>query len=388
MFSSRQREQLQLVKSTKDKGLYYFQKPLDGKSGPVIEVGGRSLKMISSYDYLGLIGHPQIEDAAVKAIKKFSTGSGGVRLLSGTNALHLELEKELADFTGMEAAITYTSGYTANLAVLSSIFSSKDVALLDSKIHQSTVDACKLAGITYRRFEHNSPDSLERLLQLYKDKERVLIITEGVFSMDGDICNLPALIKLKEKYGAFLMVDEAHSLGVLGKEGRGAASHFGIDPKNIDIITASLSKAVPANGGFVAGSQDMVMLLQHDSTPFVFSAAMGPAAVAAVMESINIMKTDPKRFENLWGNTEYFSIQLKKMGYNLGNSHSPVIPVHLGELEKTLGMSQDLYANGILATPVVYPAVAHNKGILRICITAAHTRDYLDEVLEVFRKLA
>lgn len=388
MFSPRQEKKINLVEITKEKGLYYFQKALEGKSGSIVEVEGQQFKMISSYDYLGLIGNKDIEEAAKAAIDRYGTGSGGVRLLSGTNTLHIQLEKALADFTGMESVITYTSGYTANLAIISSLFGTKDVVLVDSKIHQSTVDACKLAGVPYRRFEHNNLDSLEKILKLYTRRDKVLIITEGIFSMDGDIADLPGLVSLKEKYGALLMVDEAHSLGAMGKNGRGIASHFGISPRRIDIITASLSKAVPANGGMVAGSQDLITLLQHNSTPFVFSAAMGPSSVAAVLESIKIMEEDNWRVEKLWENTRYFRAEMKQMKYKLGDGHTPVIPVQIGKLQQTLEFAGKLYKNGIIATPVVFPAVAVDEGILRICITAVHTKDYLDEVLAVFRKLS
>lgn len=388
MFSPRQEKKINLVEITKEKGLYYFQKALEGKSGSIVEVEGQQFKMISSYDYLGLIGNKDIEEAAKAAIDRYGTGSGGVRLLSGTNTLHIQLEKALADFTGLESVITYTSGYTANLAIISSLFGTKDVVIVDSKIHQSTVDACKLAGVPYRRFEHNNLDSLEKILKLYTRRDKVLIITEGIFSMDGDIADLPGLVSLKEKYGALLMVDEAHSLGAMGKNGRGIASHFGISPRRIDIITASLSKAVPANGGMVAGSQDLITLLQHNSTPFVFSAAMGPSSVAAVLESIKIMEEDNWRVEKLWENTRYFRAEMKQMKYKLGDGHTPVIPVQIGKLQQTLEFAGKLYKNGIIATPVVFPAVAVDEGILRICITAVHTKDYLDEVLAVFRKLS
>ena len=387
MFSQRQNKQIDLVFSTRDKGLYYYQKALEGKSGPVVLIEGENFKLISSYDYLGLLGHPSIEAAAKEAIDNFGTGSGGVRLLSGTNTLHLSLEEQLADFVGRESVLTYTSGYSANIAVLSTLFSSKDVALIDSKIHQSTVDACKLAGLSFRRYEHNDVNSLERLLKLYRSGERVVIITEGIFSMDGDICRLPELLAVKEKYKALLMLDEAHSLGVLGEQGQGVIHHFGLNPRKVDIITASLSKAIPANGGFVAGSKELIALLQHNSSPFVFSAAMPPAAAAVVMKSINIMKTEPDRFLTLWNNTQYFRDQLITLGYDLGASESPILPLHVGRLEETLKFAGSLYEYGILATPVVYPAVAHDQGILRLCITAAHSRAYLDEVVEVFKKL-
>ena len=387
LLKTRQQSRLDLVLSAKEKGLYTLQKALDRKSGPIVSIDGTDYKMLSSYDYLGLIGHPKIEEASIEAIKKFGTGSGGVRLLTGTNKLHVELEELLADFKGKGAAATFSSGYNANLAVLSALMDSSDVALVDNKIHQSTIDACKLAGLPFRRFKHNNHDDLERLLKQYRPKHRVVVISEGMFSMDGDICNLPEIVELKNKYDAALMIDEAHSLGVLGKYGKGVCSHFDISPEEIDFFVGSLSKAIPSNGGYVAASADMITFLQHGSSPYIFSAAMGPSSTAAATAAIKILQEDQTRHVALKNNTEFFLNGLKQLGYDTGQCSTPIIPVILGANEDALRFSQDLFENKILATPVIFPAVPKGQARLRLCVTAAQDQVFLEEALGVFEKL-
>jgi 8-amino-7-oxononanoate synthase len=387
ILGARQIKKLAQIRKTYESGVYTFHQALDFKSGPEIEIDGNSYKMLSSYDYMGLIGHPFIENAAIEAILNFGTGSGGVRLLTGTNKLHLELEKTFAKFKGTEASATFSSGYNANLAVISMLMDTKDIVLVDSKIHQSTIDSCKLSGVSYRRFEHNDPNSLEKLLKRYSSTKKVLIITEGMFSMDGDICNLPPIVELKNKYGAFLMIDEAHSLGVLGKNGRGVDSHFNIPPQEVDIFVGSFSKGVPANGGFVAGTKELVILMQHASTPYIFSASQSPSTVASILATIQVMKNEPERFDRLWENTYYFKSELNKMGYNTGVSTSPIIPVILGSDATALGFSRKLFDHGIIATPVIFPAVPKNEARLRLCVTAAQDESFLDDCLEVFKML-
>lgn len=389
LISSRQAKRLEFVRHMHENSFYTFHQALDHKSGPKVEIDGNLYRMLSSYDYMGLIGHPDIENAAINAIRKYGTGSGGVRLLTGTNKLHLELEQSFAKFKGTEAAATYSSGYNANLAVISILMESKDMVLVDSKIHQSTIDACKLSGVPYRRFEHNDPGSLEILLKKYKNssERKILIVTEGLFSMDGDICNLPPIISLKNKYSAFLMVDEAHSLGVLGKNGRGIDSHFNILPSKVDLYVGSFSKGIPANGGFIAGAKELIILLQHASTPYIFSASQSPATVASILATIEVMENEPERFDKLWRNTDFFISGLKKMGYNTGKSVSPIIPVMLGETDYALEFARKLFDHGILATPVVFPAVPKDEARLRLCITAAQDEDFLQECLDVFQEL-
>ena len=387
LLGSRQIKKLRQIKSIYKSGVYTFHQALDYKSGPNVELEGNQYKMLSSYDYLGLIGHPDIENAAIKAIRKFGTGSGGVRLLTGTNILHLEVEKKFAKFKGTEAAASFSSGYNANLAVISTLMEIKDMVLVDSKIHQSTIDACKLSGVPYRRFEHNDHDSLEDLLKRYSPARKVLVITEGLFSMDGDICDLPGIVTLKNKYNASLMIDEAHSLGVLGKNGRGVDSHFNIPPTEVDIFVGSFSKAVPANGGFIAGSKELVILLQHASSPYIFSAAPSPATSASIIAALHVMETESERFEKLLTNADFFKSGLNKLGYNTGISHSPIIPIILGSDSTALGFSRKLFDNGILATPVIYPAVPKNEARLRLCVTASQDRSFLEGCLDVFEKL-
>ena len=388
IFDARHMKRLDLVSRTKESGNYLFQKALESKSGPFITLEDQEYKMMSSYDYLGLIGHPDIEKASTDAIKKFGTSTGGVRLLTGTNSLHLSFEKELANFKGTEAALSYSSGYHANIAVISALFGSKDLVLIDSKIHQSTFDACKLSGVSFRRFSHNDHKSLEKLLKLRENGKRILIISEGCFSMDGDICCLPEIVDLKNRYGALLMIDEAHSLGMLGKNGSGVDSHFGISPTEVDIFTGSLSKAIPANGGFVAGSKELISYLQHGSSPYIFSAAMGPASTAAAMASLKVMLKEPERHKTLHENSNYLRNALQELGYDTGETITPIIPVLLGEDEATFEFAKKLYENRILATPIVYPAVPRGQARLRLCVTASQDMNFLQEVIKVFKELS
>lgn len=388
MLNDRQKERIALVNQIKADGQYLFQQVFETMTGPTVTIDDRPYKLISTYDYLGLIGHKKIERSAIRAIREFGTSSGGVRLLTGTNDLHIRLEKELAKFIGTEAAVTYSSGYHANLAVLSSLMTPNDVVLLDSKIHQSTLDACKLAGVAYRRFEHNNSESLEELLKRHqKFSRRMLIISEGTFSMDGDVCNLNDLIELKSRYGAFLMIDEAHSLGVLGKEGRGVAAHFNRAPSSVDIYTGSLSKGIPASGGYVATTRELSVYLQHSSSPYIFSAALSPAATASARTSLKILTSEPQRHYRLWENSTFLRTELQNFGFNTGLSTTPIIPVIFGSDEETLIFARRLFDKGVLATPVLFPAVAKGQSRLRLCATAAQDKTFLEEVVDIFRKL-
>src|SRR5688500_7987693 len=326
MLSRKQKQRLDRILGFKRIDSYIFQQPSDSKSGPLISLDGTSFKLLSSYDYLGLIGHKKIEDAAIDAIRKFGTGSGGARLLTGTTVLHHQLEEELALTFGKEAALTFSSGYQANLAVISSLLDHNDLAIVDSKIHQSTIDACHLAHVPCKRFDHNDPASLELLLKNKGESKRVMVITEGMFSMDGDVCSLPEIIALKKKYGAFLMVDEAHSFGVLGENGTGIASHFNITNDDIDIVTGSLSKAIPASGGFIAGNREIIVYLQHASSQYIFSGSLPPSAAATAHAALRVIKTETERHVDLWDNTEFLRDELQKMGFNTGNSTTPIIP--------------------------------------------------------------
>ncbi|CAN5714523.1 N/A [soil metagenome] len=365
--------------------LYTFQVPLDGRSGPRVEARGQPMLMLSSYDYLGLIGHPAIEAAAVEAVRTYGTGTGGVRLLTGTNSLHRELEHDLAIFKGTESAITFTSGYTAALAVISALFGPRDRVILDARSHRSVIDACKLAGVPFRRFRHNDPESLEAELRRELPARRTLVIVEGVYSMDGDICPLPEIVEVKRRHGAYLMVDEAHSFGVLGRTGRGIDEHWGVEPTEVDIWMGSLSKAIPANGGFLAGRRELMIYLQHGAAPYMFSAALCPAAAGAARAALQVIAAEPERLARMRRNALRLREGLRRLGFDTGASATPIVPVVQGANEAAFRLARDLFSLGIIATAVIPPAVPRHAARLRLCATAAHTPADIAEALAAFR---
>jgi glycine C-acetyltransferase len=364
---------------------YTCQQTLERKSGPRVRVRGQEFLMISSYDYLGLIGHTEIEQAAIEAIREYGTGTGGVRLLTGTTYLHRQFEAELATFKGTEATITFSSGYMANLAIISSLLGPCDRAILDEKAHRSVVDACKVARVPVQTFCHNDSFSLQKELEKKPFGCRTLIVVEGIYSMDGDICPLPEMVELKKKYNTYLMVDEAHSFGVLGPTGRGVDQYFESRTKDVDIWMGSLSKAIPSNGGFIAGPQDLIIYLQHGAAPFMFSATLCPSAIAAARQSLRILKREPERLKKLHHNADFVRSHLKDLGYNTGKSVSPIIPIITGDEETACRLARELLRVGILATAVIYPAVPRGGARLRLCVTADHDEDSLREILNGFR---
>jgi glycine C-acetyltransferase len=366
---------------------YPYQLPLQGRSGPMVRAEGRDLLMLSSYDYLGLIGDPRVDECAIAAIRKYGTGTGGVRMLTGTIDLHREMEKDLAEFKGTAEVISFSSGYLANLAVMTALLAPQDRVILDTLSHRSLVDACRLAGVQVQRFRHNDPQSLRKELETPSDANRTLIVSDGVFSMDGDICCLPELIALKKEFNAFLMIDEAHATGVLGRTGRGTDEYFGIAATEVDIWTGSLAKGIPSNGGFAAVSQELAVYLQHAAAPFIFSAALCPSAVAAVRACLSILRSEPERVTRLKANAEFLRDGLKSLGYNTGASETAVIPVILGDEAAAAFCARRLRDFGIVVTPVMFPAVAQGAARLRLCVTAAHTQEQLSMALDAFRKL-
>lgn len=367
---------------------YPFQIPLEGQPGPVVMADGHEMLMLSSYDYLGLIGHPRVQRAAIEALEQYGTGTGGVRLLTGTLDLHREMEQAVAEYKGTEAAITFSSGYLANVAVIASLFGPSDRVIMDTLSHRSLLDACKMAGVQMQRFKHNDPESLRHEIQNGPAANRTLIISDGVFSMDGDICILPELIAIKKEFGCFLLVDESHASGVLGRYGRGTDEHFCVDTNEVDIWTGSLAKAIPSNGGFVAGSQQLIIFLQHASAPFIFSGAMAAPSIAAVKEALAVLKDEPERVTCVQRNAQFLRSGLKKIGYDTGMSETAVVPVIYKDEPSAALTARRLRDYGILATPVLFPAVAQGAPRLRLCVTAAHTREQLEFALDVFGKLA
>jgi 8-amino-7-oxononanoate synthase len=367
--------------------LYTFQQTVVNRGGPRVRVNGRSMLQMSSYDYLGLLGHPAIEEAAARAVHEFGTATGGVRLLAGTSHLHLQLERELAAFKGTPAAITFSSGYAASLGLITALFGRNDLVLADARAHRSLMDGCRLAGVTLRTFRHNDLDSLRARLRARPASRRTLIVVEGLYSMDGDLCPLPELVELKREYGAFLLVDEAHSFGVLGNGGKGVNEHYGLPAECVDIWLGSLSKAVPSNGGFIAGSRELVFYLQHGAAPFMFSSALCPAAVAAALQTLRVLDASQALRERLRGNAQILREGLLALGYDTGASASAIVPVYTGNDESACRLARALYSEGILASAVVYPAVPRGQPRLRLCATAAQDAGDLEEVLEAFRAI-
>jgi len=367
---------------------YPFQIPLEGRSGPWVQADGHRMMMLSSYDYLGLIGDRRVNEAAKDAVDQYGTGTGGVRLLTGSTDLHQQMEAEVAAYKGTDAAITFSSGYLANVAVITSLFGPPDRVVADSLSHRSLMDACRMAGVQVQRFQHNDPASLRHELQNGPQANRTLIISDGVFSMDGDIACLPEIVALKKEFGCYLLMDESHASGMLGATGRGTDEHWGIDTDDVDIWTGSLAKAIPSNGGFVAVSQELAIYLQHAAAPFIFSAALCPAAVAAVRKALQILHAEPERVRCLRKNADFLRAGLQSLGYNTGLSETGVIPVILGsEIEAGL-LARRLRDFSIIATPVMFPAVAQGMARLRLCVTAAHSTSDLEYALDAFEKLA
>jgi glycine C-acetyltransferase len=319
-------------------------------------------------------------------VRKYGTGTGGVRMLTGTVDLHHEMERQVAKFKGTPRAITFSSGYLANLAVMASLLTPQDRVILDSLSHRSLVDACRLAGAPLQRFRHNDMASLENEIVTGAGSGRTLIVADGVFSMDGDICLLPDLIEIKKRHGCFLMIDESHASGVLGAHGRGTDEHFGVDASEVDIWTGSLAKAIPSNGGFVAGSEELIIYLQHSAAPFIFSAALCPAAVAAVIAALEILEREPERVAKIQANAALLRGGLHELGFDTARSETAVIPV-IAENEVCAALlAGRLRGLGVMVTPILFPAVPMGSARLRLCVTAAHSTADLEMALEAFRK--
>ena len=368
--------------------LYTFQLPLDRASGPESEALGREILMFSSYSYLGLIGHPRLATAVKEAVERYGTSTGGVRLMTGTLALHLEVERELAAFLGQEAAAIYPSGYDANIAAITSLFGPNDYAILDQYAHRSIHDGVRMAGCETRRFKHNDLDDLERRLRQARNRgaKRILIAVDSVFSMDGDQAPIAELIEIKRRHGAFLLVDEAHALGAIGKTGRGVCEEQGIDPADIDIQTGSLSKGIPSSGGFVAGSQALKIYIQHGSAPYIFSAAVTPGNAAAVLESLRILQEEPEHMERLRRNTCILKKGLDELGFDTGASTTPVVPLLLGDEWRAYRWAQKLLLeHDIFTSAVTFPAVSPGQARLRLCATAKHRPEHFERLFEGLR---
>lgn len=371
------------VSSLKTNDLYFYNQPIqEVRGGAKVLVHGREMGMYASYSYLGLIGHPRINEAARKAVDKFGTGTNGVRMLAGTLTLHDELEETIARFKHAEAAVTYTSGYMTNLTVVSTLMGRGDYVLSDKLNHASIVDGCLMSGAEFRRFKHNDMDDLEKRLGQVPNGASKLVIADAVFSMDGDVVDLPKMVKVCKKYGAYLMMDEAHSVGVLGKTGRGIEEHFGLEDV-VDIKMGTLSKTIPSVGGYVAGKKDLISYLRHASRAYIFSAALPPAQVAAADEAFKVILDEPWRIEKLNQNTQLFIGGLKSAGFDTMLTTTAIVPVLCGSDDQAFAMTREAQHHDVFVLPVVSPAVPEGLARLRATITAAHEPSEIERAMDV-----
>ena len=371
------------VSYLKSNDLYFYNQPVEEiLPGSKVRVNGREMGMYASYSYLGLVGHPRINEAAKKAVDKFGTGTNGVRTLAGTLTIHTELEETIANFKHAEAAITYSSGYATNLSVVSTLMGRGDYVFSDKLNHASIVDGCLMSGAEFRRFRHNDMDHLEGLLKNAPADVAKLVIADSVFSMDGDIIDLPKMLELTKKYHAWLMIDEAHSLGVLGKKGTGIEEYFGLGDE-IDIKMGTLSKTIPSVGGYVAAKKEIITYLRHASRAYIFSAALPPAQAAAANEAFKVILDEPERIEKLNLNTKQFIGGLKSMGFDTMLTETAIVPVLCGEDDIAFAMTREAQHKDVFVLPVVSPAVPEGLARLRATVTAAHDPSEIERAMDV-----
>ncbi|MBU2575005.1 MAG: pyridoxal phosphate-dependent aminotransferase family protein [Elusimicrobia bacterium] len=377
-----------LARQLMDAGIYPYFKELESEQSTEVTIQGKQFIMMGSNNYLGLANDPRMKKAALDAVHKFGTGTTGSRFLNGNTVLHTELEKKLAAFKGRQAALVYATGYQMNLGVVSSLVGKGDVAVVDKLDHASILDGCRLSHGEIRRFKHNNPADLERVLKEIGPSKGKLVIVDGVFSMEGDICPLPEIVKVAKKHGARIMVDDAHATGVLGRHGRGTSEYFGLNHGEVDVIVGTCSKSLASVGGFAAGDKDIIHYIQHTSRSMIFSAALPPASVAAISKALDIIESEPERLKKLWDNSKYLLAKFKALGFNTGETQTPIIPVIIGDNTKTFLLWKALYEAGLFTNPIVSPAVPPKRSLIRIAVMATHTRAQLDKALDIFEACA
>lgn len=373
------------AREAREAGLYPYFIPLTNNEGTESVVGNRRLIMIGSNNYLGLTMHPKVREAAIKAIETYGTSCTGSRFLNGTLELHLELERRLARWVGKEAALVFSTGYQVNVGTISALVGRGDYVITDKEDHASIIDGCKLSYGEMKRFTHNDMDSLKRVLESLPDKGGRLVVVDGVFSMGGDIAPLPELVAICKQYGARLMVDDAHSIGVLGG-GRGTAAHFGLTD-DVDLIMGTFSKSFASLGGFIAGSRDVIDYIQHTARSLIFSASIPPANAAAALAALDIMESEPERVARLMQIGDMMRRRYRELGFDIGNSQTPIIPIIIRDDQKTLMMWKHLFENGVYTNPVLPPAVPPALSLLRTSYMATHTDEQLERVLETFARV-
>ncbi|NOZ34271.1 MAG: pyridoxal phosphate-dependent aminotransferase family protein [Chlorobi bacterium] len=365
-------------------GIYAFYHEIETGQDTVVKIKGKNILMFGSNSYLGLTNHPELIKAGQEALTKYGTGASGSRLMNGNLDLHVKLEAKLAELTGKPAATIFSTGFQTNLGVISSVVGRNDFIIADEKNHASIIEGTRLSFASTYKYKHNDAESLEKALQrtLKQTKDRiVLIVTDGIFSMEGDIAKFDKICALAEKYSASVMVDDAHALGVIGKNGAGTASHFNLTDKT-DLIMGTFSKSLASLGGFIAGDEDTVNYIKHNARSLLFSAGIPPASAATVLKALEIIKSEPERINSLWDNTNYAKKCLIQENFNIGNSTTPIIPIFTGEDTTTFIYASMLLDKGVYVNPVVHPAVEKNKGILRFSLMATHTKEQIDVAVE------
>src|SRR6266849_1272277 len=376
----------------KQKGTHFNLRVLEDEQAPECTVDGKHIINLASNNYLGLTTHPKLREAAIAAIKKYGVGSGAVRTVSGTMTIHMELEEKIARFKNTEACVVFQSGFAANAGTVSAILGKEDFIISDELNHASIIAGARLSRAKILVFRHKDPAHAEEQLASVKDQPgRKLLITDGVFSMDGDIGPLPALCDLAEKYGAIMMVDDAHASGVLGRNGRGTIDHFKVHGR-VDIQVGTLSKAIGALGGYVCGSRDLIDFLYHRARPFLFSTSHPPSVAATCIAAFEVLENEPERIEKLWENTRFWKKELGLLGFDIGGettplSETPITPIIIGDGKLTMDFSRELFKEGVMGTGIVFPTVPEGKARIRTIMTATHTKDELQQALEVLKRV-
>ncbi len=373
----------QEIKAT---GLYPYFRVIESDQDTEVVMNGQKVLMFGSNSYLGLTNHPKIKEAAKAAIDKYGTGCAGSRFLNGTLDLHLDLERKLADFVGKEEAIVYSTGFQVNLGVVPAFTGRNDYIILDELDHASIIEGSRVSFSKVLKYKHNDMESLEKTLQRCELDKMKLIVVDGIFSMDGDIAYLPGIIELSEKYNGTVMVDDAHSLGVIGKEGRGTSSHFGLTDRT-DLIMGTFSKSLASIGGFIAADSATINFLQHNSRTLIFSASISPPAAASVIAALDIIQAEPERISHLWDVTHYTIKHLKEAGFDLGATQTPIIPLMIRDNVKTFKLTKALLDAGIFVNPVLSPAVANDSTLIRLSLMATHNYNQIDYAIEKLIKI-
>jgi 8-amino-7-oxononanoate synthase len=368
-------------------GIYPYFRPIEENHDTVVKIHGKKLLMFGSNSYMGLTNHPRVKAAAMAAIASYGSSCSGSRFLNGTAEIHLELERRLAEFLGKEAALVFTTGFQTNLGTVATLTGRNGVVILDELDHASIIEGSRLSFSRVWKYSHNDMQDLEEVLQSVEEEKIKMIVVDGVFSMEGDICKLPEIISLANRYKALVMVDDAHGLGVLGTQGRGTADHFGLSDQ-VDIIMGTFSKSLASVGGFVASSEAMINHLKHHSRSLIFSASMPPSAAAAALAALEIIQVEPERQVALWNNTSYMSKGLQELGFDIPPAETPIIPLYIRDNQLTFQFTQRLFEEGIFVNPVVSPAVSSDSSMVRISVTATHTTEQINIALSKIEKVA